>query len=418
MKKHGALALGAVLLLTGCSHSASPTQMAEQPTVLTVLCGQSTSDFGLEEILEEKLQGYNVELSWESVDWGNDFASAFRARYIAGEMPDLIIGKAQDVAGLQSFSCIAPFSERFTALFRPECLQSVTVDGRLYGLPLNEQYQGVLYNKNLFWRYGLQVPKTQDELYALVDKLEDIGITPFATHFQEVWYTGNVMMQLATNEMFVRDAQWGEEFRKGNRSFAASQQMQSCIGQLKYIYDHSWQDAMLLSQLDADDRFAQEEAAMYVTGTWSLQALQSIYPDMEIGIFPYPNTDGSEKLLIETNLTFMKSVDSPYAALLDDILFDVFQDLGFAENFYDFSQSYSTLRALETKQPKLLMGEMDEYMQEGNIQNVAVGNEQLSWNFQYDFAKKILMWLQGSLDLDALLKYADDNRAYSDAILY
>lgn len=418
MKKTCALALSAVLLLTSCSHSEQPTQETPEPTTLTVLCGQSTSDFGLEEILEEKLREYNVELQWESVDWGNDFASAFRARYISGEMPDLIIGKAQDVAGLQSFSCIKPFSDRFAQLFQPDCVTGVTIDGMLYGLPLNKQYQGVFYNKNLFWRYGLQVPQTLDELDRLVEQLEEIGITPFATHFQEVWYTGNVMMQLATNDVFVKDGQWGEEFRKGNRSFAASQEMQNCIWQMQYIYEHSWPDAMLLSQLDADDRFAQDEAAMYITGTWSLQALQSIRPDMSIGIFPYPNQEGNAKLLVETNLTFMKSADSPYEELLDDILFDIFQDLSFAENFYDFSQSYSTLNSVENQEPKLLAGELDQYIETGSIQNVEIGNQQLAWNFQYDFAKQMLMWLQGSLRFDALLEYADENRMYSDAMLY
>ena len=297
-------------------------------------------------------------------------------------------------------------------------MTGVTIDGMLYGLPLNKQYQGVFYNKNLFWRYGLQVPQTLDELERLVEQLEEIGITPFATHFQEVWYTGNVMMQLATNDVFVKDGQWGEEFRKGNRSFAASQEMQNCIWQMQYIYEHSWPDAMLLSQLDADDRFAQDEAAMYITGTWSLQALQSIRPDMSIGIFPYPNQEGDAKLLVETNLTFMKSADSPYEELLDDILFDIFQDLSFAENFYDFSQSYSTLNSVENQEPKLLAGELDQYIETGSIQNVEIGNQQLAWNFQYDFAKQMLMWLQGSLRFDALLEYADENRMYSDAMLY
>lgn len=262
------------------------------------------------------------------------------------------------------------------------------------------------------------MPQTLDELERLVEQLEEIGITPFATHFQEVWYTGNVMMQLATNDVFVKDGQWGEEFRKGNRSFAASQEMQNCIWQMQYIYEHSWPDAMLLSQLDADDRFAQDEAAMYITGTWSLQALQSIRPDMSIGIFPYPNQEGDAKLLVETNLTFMKSADSPYEELLDDILFDIFQDLSFAENFYDFSQSYSTLNSVENQEPKLLAGELDQYIETGSIQNVEIGNQQLAWNFQYDFAKQMLMWLQGSLRFDALLEYADENRMYSDAMLY
>ena len=46
-----------------------------EPVTLTVLAGQSTTDAGIEEMIDEALaKAYpNITLEWECVDWGNDF---------------------------------------------------------------------------------------------------------------------------------------------------------------------------------------------------------------------------------------------------------------------------------------------------------------------------------------------------------
>lgn len=46
-----------------------------EPVTLTVLAGQSTTDAGIEDMIDEALaEKYpNITLEWECVDWGNDF---------------------------------------------------------------------------------------------------------------------------------------------------------------------------------------------------------------------------------------------------------------------------------------------------------------------------------------------------------
>ena len=66
---------------------------------LSVLAGQSTPDAGIEDMIDEKVAEIlpNVRLEWECVDWGDNFDAELNARFAAGDIPDIIIGKAQDV---------------------------------------------------------------------------------------------------------------------------------------------------------------------------------------------------------------------------------------------------------------------------------------------------------------------------------
>lgn len=60
-------------------------------------------------------------------------------------------------------------------------------DGKLYGLPRNTDIFGIYYNKQVFADNGLEVPKTMDEFYAIVDKLNAAGITPVSMDGQYKW---------------------------------------------------------------------------------------------------------------------------------------------------------------------------------------------------------------------------------------
>lgn len=72
---------------------------SDEKVTLTVLAGQSTTDAGIEDMIDEALaEKYpEITLEWECVDWGNDFQPKMQ-QYMQSGLPDIMIGKAQDVA--------------------------------------------------------------------------------------------------------------------------------------------------------------------------------------------------------------------------------------------------------------------------------------------------------------------------------
>lgn len=407
--------LAAVLLLSSC---ASPLEASlpqlETKTLLTVLVGESTSDPGIGDMLRERVESAfpGVELEWESVDWGEGFSARLSARIASGETPDIIIGKAQDVYAFQPTGALGVFPQELGGLLTPEGTASTTLEGKLYGLTYNQLYQGVLYNKNIFYRYNLQVPETLREMEQVVERLQSVGVTPFATHFQETWYTGNILMQFAIGEVFEKTPDWGERLRAGEVSFGGSP-YRLCCEQVLYQFQNSWPDVLTIAQGESDLRFAGEEAAMYLTGTWSMQTLQSVAPYRKLGIFPYPTLEGGAKLISEPNITFMKSASTRHDALIDEILGMVFTDEELAQTLCAFTQTDTTLAGVRADSLSMIREDIEKYRAQNRIISAAAGNNQLIWAFQYDCAQSLMDYLQGKVTLHTVLSGWDALRQES-----
>ena len=57
--------------------------------------------------------------------------------------------------------------------------EPMTKDGKVYGMPMNLEGWGYIYNKDLFEQAGItELPKTYAQLEDAAKKLEAAGITP------------------------------------------------------------------------------------------------------------------------------------------------------------------------------------------------------------------------------------------------
>lgn len=406
--------------LTGCgdvyeAEDSGTARGEDERAVISVLAGQSTCDAGIEDMIEEAVAEKfpNVELEWECVDWGNDFSSQMQGRIASGDIPDVIIGKAQDVKPYAREGILAPLALEGTAAIQQQALDSVMVDGQLYGLPYNAWYQGVIYNKSLFRRLDLKVPQTRAELQEIVKVLEQEGETPFAGHFLETWKVGNMTMQFLIGDVFSAEADWGDRFRRGEAQFDGNPVMEACFMQNQYVLEHSWEDALIIDQHESDRRFVEGGAAMYLTGSWSLQAVSQYESSMEFGIFPYPGEEGGSELIREINMTFMMSSVTAHSELVQDIFQELFDNEKLMQEILGFTQTYSVVDGVEADYQSNILEDAKWYEEEGRVVDAALGNGQLVWDYQNQLAAETLRWLKGERSLSDVLYYADKHRGES-----
>lgn len=366
----------------------------EDPIVLTILAGQSTSDAGIEDMIDGVLAEKFplVQLEWECVDWGEEFDSQMQARFASGDVPDIMVGKAQDVYSYAGRGNLAPVSTACIDKIDLQALPSVTVDNIVYGLPYNAFYQGVIYRRDIFDKYDLTPPKTLEELDQIIAVLNANRVTPFAAHFQESWQVGNMTMQFFMNDIFREDPDWGESFRQGTVGFVGNTAVEKCLLQNKYICSESWTDALIIDQYESDRRFLAGEAAMYLTGTWSMQSINQDNSGNKYGIFPYPNQTGDAELIRETNITFMKSSTSRYGDLIDQIFLELVTNETLINEVLDFTQTYSVIKDIEPKYPNCIQDDIDQYGKNNQVVEVTSGNNQLIWTFQNDLAAQQQAW--------------------------
>ena len=166
-----------------------------------------------------------------------------------------------------------------------------------------------MYNRTMFEENNCEIPKTLDDLNAIIEDCKAKGITPFASHMVDTWSIGNVTMQFMMNDVFNTTPDWGDQFRDGKVSFETSEAAQTAYKYNELIYNNTFDNTFSLQQTDCDAKMVNGEAAMKVSGAWSIQNFQAIDENFDFGIFPFPNQTGDSKLIFEPNMTFMKSAD-------------------------------------------------------------------------------------------------------------
>lgn len=387
----------------------TPAASDGEPVTLTVLAGQSTTDAGIEDMIDEALaKAYpNITLEWECVDWGNDFQPKMQ-QYMQSGLPDIMIGKAQDVATYAPQGILGEIDAAYLDKGLDAARTNVTIDGKTYGLVYNALYQGVYYNKDMFEENGWSVPKTQEELQAIIDDCKAKGITPFASHMVDTWSIGNVTMQFAMNDVFNKDPEWGDKFRAGEVSFAEDEAMKTAYQYNKLIFDNTYPETFSTEQTDCDAKMVLGEAAMKVSGSWSIQNFLDIDENFNFGIFPFPNQTGDSKLIFEPNITIMTSAKSEKQEAINCVLDVLTSDKDLAVEIYDYTKTAPMLKDVTPTFPNPSQADIDTYASSGQIVDVTLGNNQLVWGgFQEENAKDIAAWLQGDISFEDCLKASD-----------
>ncbi|HUZ18817.1 MAG TPA: extracellular solute-binding protein [Spirochaetia bacterium] len=406
-----------LLILPALVFAGGQSEAAKGQVTLKVLWGQSTTDAGSEKLIDAALAAKypNIKISWDIGDWGKTFQPKMQ-QYMQTGLPDIMIGKGQDVATWGPQGVLADLKGKpYLNNLLPAAVQAGTLNGKVYGVVFNALYQGVYYNRKLFKDNNVSVPTTQAELKQVIEKFKSLGITPFASHYVDTWSIGNQTMQFAINGVFNTTPNWGDQFRAGKVSFATSPEWRAIFGYNKLIYDNTWtNETFSLEETQCDARLVQGKAAMDVSGSWSIQNFLAVDPNFDFGIFPFPNETGNAKLIFEPNITMMVSAKTKYPDAVDKVISLITGDKALALEIYNRTKTASMLKDVSPTYTNPSQKDIDYYASKGMIVDAGTGNNQLVWGgFQDENAKDIAAWLQGQETLDQALKAADSRRANS-----
>ncbi|MEV1055418.1 sugar ABC transporter substrate-binding protein [Streptomyces sp. NPDC049887] len=131
---------------------------------------------GIEKGFEAKEKG--VDLSIEQLPWENrdqKLATAFGS----GKGPDVVLLGPDQIPQYQANGAIQPVDraiEEARSAFRPNALEAMSQDGKVYAAPIYHTVTSTLYNKKLLEKAGIaEPPATWDAIKAAAPKLKRAG---------------------------------------------------------------------------------------------------------------------------------------------------------------------------------------------------------------------------------------------------
>ena len=335
-KRASALLLAGLLAATatGCSSGSKTETVGEttsQETKEAENKGETTKAASGEEVtirlvhymgeqakrdaLDTMIAGFEAANPGIKVDVEVVASSSYIATYknyiAAGEAPDIMFGKPQTMKEFVD-------GGYFMDLKDEDCMKNVlpmladecTVDGGVYGFPIDAQVKATFYNKKMFKEAGLEAPKTKDEFFKVADTFNDKGIKPFVHpynfihgvfHELDSFFTS--MAASTGNESVWRDSQEGKKELSDNATVKEAMEMFSKFASYKDAGDAA------VDQTQGIQNFAAGQRPMYMNGGWLMGDVMAASPDGEFGMFPTPwsNNAQDNKLWVGIDDVFVVS---------------------------------------------------------------------------------------------------------------
>lgn len=164
-------------------------------TELTVLVdnGSVTAKVVKAEVAAFEKAHPDVDVKVNTRPQGSDGDNLIKTKLSTGEMEDVFwYNSGSLMQALDPEKTLADLTNDPVALkdTDPQYFPVVTQNGKVYGAPYDTvQGGGILYNRDVYTKLGLQVPKTWAEFGANNDKIKAAGITPVLGTFKDTWTT-------------------------------------------------------------------------------------------------------------------------------------------------------------------------------------------------------------------------------------
>lgn len=325
----GAIALATTSMLT------LGAALAQDEVTITIwsLDDANQPALNLAREFDEREPGIKVE--YREIQFDDVVSEAMRA-FATGQAPDIIAVDNPEHALFAARGAFLDITDRIAnsevidpANYFPGPLNSVTWDGKLYGVPKATNTIALYYNKDLYAKAGItEPPKTWDELVEVSRKLNDPANNVYGLAFSAK----------ANEEGTFQFLPWAQMGGGGYDNINAPGAVKA-LEIWKTILDEKLAspDTLTRGQWDSTGTFNSGNAAQVISGPWELnRMLEEAKFDWGVALLPTETEGGTRSSAMgDFNWAIFASTQHPdeafkaleYFASQDDRLFPEFGQL-------------------------------------------------------------------------------------------
>lgn len=263
---------------------------------------------------EYEKENPHVKLNIQTVGGGADYGAALKTQFAAGNAPDIFNngGFAEAETWLEHLEDLS--DQPWVKHVFDNAKAPMTIDGKIYGQPLNLEGYGFIYNKDLFAQAGItELPKTLDQLAVAAEQLQAAGITPFSVGYGEWWVLGIHLANIPVAHQSNPDA-FIRALNEGKATIQENEQFNQFMDLFDLTIKYGNKNPLTTDYNTQVTQFAAGQTAMMQQGNWTNNMIYDINSGINIGFLPIPiNNDAKamDKLAVGVPNNWVINKNSP-----------------------------------------------------------------------------------------------------------
>lgn len=294
-----AIGIASVLTACGGENESTTEETTNEDKVTVEFWNHWTSDGNEGEFFTAKIEEYeelnpDVDIIQTNVPIDDYTGSKLTTAFATGEGPDLFSVSPGTINTFIDTGITMPLNEYYTeeilADYSEESIADVTVDGDIVAVPFEQDLMALFYDIDAFEEAGIEPPQTWDEMITAAEQLATESTSGITYDMTKGAY-GNFSFS-----PFVW--QGGGDFFEDNQSMLNTEPVINALELWKTMADNG--SANLKPSRFASDVgiLGDKETAMWVGGSFGIKALETDYPDANIGVIPLPIPEGGQPMSV------------------------------------------------------------------------------------------------------------------------
>ncbi len=286
-----------------------------KPVTVTVLhhMSEQTKKDGVAALIDGfKKNNPNVTFDNQYISQDN-FASTLKMKVAAGDAPDVFMGRpALFTEMVKAGQALDLTDQAFTKNFQDNAFPSITIDSKIYGVPLDLGGLGMYFNLDVLKSAGLEVPRTWTEFIKACDTLKAKGITPISAMYKDAWtlsvnYESNILGNIVKKYPDYR-----KELMDRTKKFSDIPELRTTVEHFSKIFDYVGNDPFSIDYNTGLSNFATGKCAFLGTGSWAIGDIRKNNPqgNFQFGIYPMLDNEADQALPNYVDDCFMFSSQS------------------------------------------------------------------------------------------------------------
>ena len=307
----GAICAAILFSAVGCTEPAqmqgSPSHPSEQEGQVTIrfLHIWSEHEQTMEKIVravEEENEALRVEIN--TVDWSS-VNREVQSAAASASMYDVFFQYGDELGSAHSQGLVLDLTpymdEEWVSGFQPGALAEYTLEDGLYGIPFRGSGVVVIYNEDLFNRYGWRKPSSQEEMTALMQLALNEGLVPLAAAGRPDGFQIEALRGIVTSYVTLEAGNLDDADRLRGRRTDWQGELAVGAQRVKDWVERGFFGPSPLSvdEEAAIDSFLSGQAAMLLCNTNDLYQLrgQEDYLAFSMDCFLFPGPESCEETL-------------------------------------------------------------------------------------------------------------------------